>query len=193
MPAKSEKQAKLFRLVRGLQKGEINPRKVTHTVRKMAKTIKPNSVKHFTKVKEIMNSLKETEYSVSKVKKVDGKSLKQLTSENAGHEFDKKELQTFQSKQSNFAGVGKTTFLLNKSTNEMTAELFSNGSTKKFVFKKLKDKEDGNIFKYACFIQKTYPEGKDKELLYTLSNNFDDKDVSEKIKVLGDFINRIDS
>ena len=193
MPAKSEKQARLFRLVRGLQKGDISSRKVSPQVRKMAKSIKPSSVKHFTKLKEMFKLIKETEYSVSKVKKVDGKSLKQLLSENPGRPFDKKELQTFQSKQNNFAGIGKTTFLLNKSLNEMTAELFSNGSTKKFVFKKLKDKEDENICKYAAFIQKTFPEGKEKEILYALSNNFDNNDVSEKIKMLGDFIDRIDS
>ena len=47
MPAKSEKQARLFRLVRGLQKGDVPSTKVSPQVRKMAKTIKPSSVKHF--------------------------------------------------------------------------------------------------------------------------------------------------
>lgn len=193
MPAKSEKQAKLFRLVRGLQKGDVSPTKVSPQVRKMAKTIKPSSVKHFTKVKEIINSLKESEYSLSKFKKVTGKSFNQLLSENVGLPFDKKELLIFQSKQTGFNGFGKTTFLHNSNKNEITAELFSNETTKKFVFKKLIDNEENNVFKYACFIQKTFPDKSDKEIYYTLSNNFDNENLAEKTKMLGDFINRINS
>jgi hypothetical protein len=193
MSAYSEKQAKLFRLVRGLQKGDISPTKVSPQVRKMAKTIKPSSVKHFTKVKEIINNLKEAEYSLSKFKKVTGKSFNQLLSENQGISFDKKELLVFQSKQSGFSGFGKTPFLHNSSKNEVTAELFSNDSTKKFVFKKLIDNDDTGVYKYACFIQKTFPDKPDKEVYYTLSNNFDDNDTAEKTKMLGDFINRINS
>lgn len=193
MPAKSEKQARLFRLVLGLQKGDISPRKVSSQVHKMAKSIKPSSVKHFTKVKEIINTLKEAEYSLSKFKKVSGKSFNQLLSENQGLPFDKKELLVFQSKQSGFSGFGKTPFLHNSNKNEVTAELFSNDSSKKFVFKKLVDNEDNNVYKYSCFIQKTFPDKSDKELYFTLSNNFDDKDIAEKTKMLGDFINRINS
>jgi len=77
MPAKTEKQARLFRLVRALQKGGIKSKEVSPQVRKMARTIKPSSVKHFTKVKEIIQRLKENEYSLSKMKKVKGVSLKQ--------------------------------------------------------------------------------------------------------------------
>ena len=193
MPAKSEKQARLFRLVRGLQTGDISPRKVSLQVRKMAKTIKPSSVKDFTKVKEIINSLKESEYSLSKFKKVTGKSFNQLLSENQGLPFDKKELLIFQSKQGGFSGFGKTPFLHNSSKNEITAEIFSNDTTKKFVFKKLVDNEDNNVYKYACFIQKTFPDKPDKEIYYTLSNNFDNDNLAEKTKMLGDFINRINS
>ena len=40
MPAQSEKQARLFRLVRALQKGGIKPKKVSPQIRKMASTIK---------------------------------------------------------------------------------------------------------------------------------------------------------
>ena len=193
MPAKSEKQAKLFRLVRGLQTGDISPRKVSPQVRKMAKTIKPSSVKHFTKLKEILKNLNEAEYSLSKFKKVENKSFNQLLKENEGKPFDKKELLVFQSKQSGFSGFGKTPFLHNSSKNEVTAELFSNDSTKKFVFKKLIDNDDNNVYKYACFIQKTFPDNPDKEIYYTLSNNFDNEDIAEKTKMLGDFINRINS
>lgn len=193
MPTKSEKQAKLFRLIRGVQKGDVSPSKVSQQVRKMAKTIKPTSVKHFTKLKEILKTISESEYSLSKFKKVDGKSFNQLLSENSGVPFDKKELLVFQSKQSGFNGFGKTPFLHNKNKNEITAEIFSNESAKKFVFKKLVDKEDNSVNKYACFIQKTFPDNKEKALYYTLSNNFINSDISEKTKMLSDFINRINS
>ena len=43
MPAKTEKQARLFRLVRALQKGGIKSKEVSPQVRKMARTIKPSS------------------------------------------------------------------------------------------------------------------------------------------------------
>lgn len=193
MSAYSEKQARLFRLVRGVQKGNVSPSKVSPQVRKMAKTIKPSSVKHFTKVKEIIQKLKESEYSISKFKKVTGKSFNQLLSENSGIPFDKQELLIFQNKQTGFSGFGKTPFLHNKNKNEMSAEIFSNETTKKFVFKKLIDKDDTSVNKYACFIQKTFPDNTEKEIYYTLSNNFNDKDLSEKTKMLSDFINRINS
>jgi hypothetical protein len=193
MPATSEKQARLFRLVRGLQKGDISPRKVSSTVRRMAKTIKPSTVKDFTKVKEIINNLKEAEYTLSKFKKVGGKSFNQLLSENVGVSFEEKELLIFQNKQNGFSGFGKTTFLHNKSKNEITAEIFSNETTKKFVFKKLIDNKDSSVYKYGCFIQKSFPDKPNKELYYTLSNNFSDKDTSEKTKMLSDFIDRINS
>ena len=193
MPAKSEKQARLFRLVRGLQKGDISPTKVSPQIRKMAKTIKPSSVKHFTKLKEMLKDLNEAEYTLSKFKKVEGQSFNQLLSQNVGVPFDKKELLIFQSKQDGFSGFGKTTFLHNKTKNEITAEIFSNETTKKFVFKKLIDNEDSSVNKYACFIEKTFPDKTDKEIFYTLSNNFNNDDISEKTKMLGDFIDRINS
>jgi len=193
MPATSEKQARLFRLVRALQKGKVKSGEVSPQVRKMAKTIKPSSVKHFTKVKEIIDTLKEAEYTLSKFKKVEGQSFNQLLSKNTGLPFDKKELLIFQSKQTGFSGFGKTTFLHNKNKNEIVAEIFSNETTKKFVFKKLVDNEDSSVNKYACFIEKTFPDKPDKEVYYTLSNNFSDEDISEKTKMLSDFIDRINS
>lgn len=193
MPAKSQKQANLFRLVRGVQKGDVSLKKVSPQVRKMATTIKPSSVKHFTKVKEIIKNLREAEYSLSKFKKISGKSFNQLLSENVGIPFDKKELLVFQNKQNGFSGFGKTPFLHDKSKNELKAEVFSNSTTKKFVFKKLVDKEDTNVNKYACFIQKSFPDNQEKEVYYTLSNTFVDSDISEKTKMLSDFINRINS
>lgn len=193
MPAKSQKQANLFRLVRGVQKGDVSVRKVSPRIRKMAKSIKPTSVKHFTKIKEIIKSLKESEYSLSKFKKVENKSFDNLLSENTGLPFDNKELLVFQSKQSGFTGFGKTPFLHNKNKNEMTAEVFSNDSSKKFVFKKLIDVKDKSVNKYACFIQKSFPDNNEKEIFYTLSNSFVEDDTSEKTKMLSDFINRINS
>ena len=102
MPAKSEKQARLFRLVRALQKGGIKSKEVSPQVRKMARTIKPSSVKDFTKVKEIIQRLKENEYSLSKMKKVKGVSLKQHLMKQVGLPFDEKELEIFQNKQNGF-------------------------------------------------------------------------------------------
>ena len=189
MPASSEKQAKLFRLVRAVQKGKVSPKKVSKNVRQMAKSISPTTVKDFTK----LNEDGEGEYTLSKFKQIKDKSFNDLLNENLGIPFDKQELIVFQSKQDNFAGFGKTSFLLNKNKNEIVAELFSNGTTKKFVFKKLIDNEDKNVNKYSLFIQITYPDKPDKDIFYTLSNNFDDKNTSEKTKMLSDFIERINS
>ena len=103
MPAKSEKQARLFRLVRALQKGGIKSKEVSPQIRKMARTIKPSSVKDFTKVKEIIQRLKENEYSLGKIKKVSGISFKKHLSKQVGVPFDLKELQVFQTKQNGFS------------------------------------------------------------------------------------------
>jgi len=189
MPASSEKQAKLFRLVRAVQKGKVSPKKVSKNVRQMAKSISPTTVKDFTK----LNEDGEGEYTLSKFKQIKDKSFNDLLNENLGIPFDKQELIVFQSKQDNFAGFGRTSFLLNKNKNEIVAELFSNGTTKKFVFKKLIDNKDKNVNKYSLFIQITYPDKPDKDIFYTLSNNFNDKNISEKTKILSDFIERINS
>lgn len=193
MAASSEKQAKLFRLVRAVQKGKVSPKKVSKNVRQMAKNISVEKVKDFTKVKEVINSLKENEYTLSKVKTVKNQSFNELLNKNTGIPFDKKELEIFQTHQNNFGGFGKTSFLYNKNKNEISAELFSNGTSKKFVFKKLIDNEDNNVNKYGLFIQKSYPDKQDKDVFYVLSNNFSNKDISTKTKMLGDFIDRINS
>ena len=96
MPAQSEKQVRLFRLVRGVQKGDVKPSKVSPQVRKMASTIKPSSVKDFTKVKEIIKKLKEdsetqgAEYTLSKAKEITDKPFDQVLRENVGVPFDEK-------------------------------------------------------------------------------------------------------
>ena len=192
MPAQSEKQARLFRLVRALQKGGIKPKKVSPKIRKMASTIKPSSVKHFTKVKEIIRRLKENEYSLGKIKKVSGISFKKHLSKQVGLPFDLKELQVFQTKENGFSGFGKTKFKENKSTNEVSTEINSNGTNKKYVFKKLIDNNDKE-HKYACIIQRTFPDKPDKEILDLLSNSFDSENLAEKTKTLADFIDRINT
>ena len=192
MPAKTEKQARLFRLVRALQKGGIKSKEVSPQVRKMARTIKPSSVKDFTKVKEIIHKLNEAEYSLSKIKKVSGVSLKKHLDKQQGLPFDLKEISVFHTKQNGFSGFGKTTFKQNKSTNEITTEINSNGTNKKYVFKKLIDNNDKQ-HKYACIIQRTFPDKPDKEILDLLSNSFDEENIAEKTKTLADFIDRINT
>jgi len=194
MPASSEKQARLFRLVRALQKGNINAGEVSPQVRTMARTIKPSSVKHFTKLKEILNQLKEGEYSLRDFDIIKGKSFNQVLKENEGISFNKKELLVFQSKQNGFSGFGKTNFIPNSPQNtQLEAEIFSNDSTKKYVFKKLIDQKNDKLVVYACFIQRTYPEKPDKEIFSMLSTGIDKNKDYEQTKVLADFIDRINS
>lgn len=194
MPAKSEKQARLFRLVRALQKGGIKAKEVSPQVRKMAHTIAPSKVKAFTKLKEILKSLKEAEYSLSDFDIIKGKSFNGVLKENEGVPFIKKEMLIFQNKQNGFSGFGKTNFIPNAPENtQMQTEIFSNGSTKKYVFKKLIDQKNENLIVYACFVQRTYPDRPEKEIFSMLSTSIDkDKDY-EQTKALADFIDRINS
>ena len=194
MPAQSEKQARLFRLVRALQKGGIKSKEVSPQVRKMARTIKPSSVKHFTKLKEILKSLKEAEYSLSDFDIIKGKSFNQVLKENEGVPFIKKEMLIFQNKQNGFSGFGKTNFIPNSPENtQMQTEIFSNGSTKKYVFKKLIDQQNENLIVYACFVQRTYPDRPEKEIFSMLSTGIDKNKDYEQTKALADFIDRINS
>jgi hypothetical protein len=194
MPAQSEKQARLFRLVRALQKGGIKSKEVSPQVRKMARTIKPSSVKHFTKLKEILKSLKEAEYSLSDFDIIKGKSFNQVLKENEGVPFVKKEMLIFQNKQNGFSGFGKTNFIPNAPENtQMQTEIFSNGSTKKYVFKKLIDQKNENLIVYACFVQRTYPDRPEKEVFSMLSTSIDKNKDYEQTKALADFIDRINS
>jgi hypothetical protein len=194
MPAQSEKQARLFRLVRALQKGGIKSKEVSPQVRKMARTIKPSSVKHFTKLKEILKSLKEAEYSLSDFDIIKGKSFNQVLKENEGVPFVKKEMLIFQNKQNGFSGFGKTNFIPNAPENtQMQTEIFSNGSTKKYVFKKLIDQKNENLIVYACFVQRTYPDRPEKEIFSMLSTSIDKNKDYEQTKALADFIDRINS
>ena len=194
MPAQSEKQARLFRLVQALQNGKIKPGKVSSTVRTMASTIKPSSVKDFTKLKEILKSLKEAEYALSDFDIIKGKSFNQVLKENEGVPFVKKEMLIFQNKQNGFSGFGKTNFIPNAPENtQMQSEIFSNGSTKKYVFKKLIDQKNENLIIYACFVQRTYPDRSDKEIFSMLSTGIDKNKTGEQTSTLADFIDRINS
>ena len=194
MPAQSEKQAKLFRLVRALQKGGIKSKEVSPQVRKMASTIKPSSVKDFTKLKEILKSLRESEYSLSDFDIIKGKSFNQVLKENEGVPFIKKEMLIFQTKQNGFSGFGKTNFIPNSPENtQIETEIFSNGSTKKYVFKKLIDQQNENLIVYACFVQRTYPDRPEKEIFSMLSTGIDKNKDYEQTKALADFIDRINS
>lgn len=194
MPAQSEKQARLFRLVRALQKGGVKSKEVSPQVRKMARTIKPSSVKHFTKLKEILKSLKEAEYSLSDFDIIKGKSFNQVLKENEGVPFIKKEMLIFQNKQNGFSGFGKTNFIPNAPENtQMQTEIFSNGSTKKYVFKKLIDQKNESLIVYACFVQRTYPDRPEKEIFSMLSTSIDKNKDYEQTKALADFIDRINS
>lgn len=56
MPAKSEKQARFFRLVKGVQSGKVSPSKVSKDVRKAARSMSKNSVDDFTKLKEYIKN-----------------------------------------------------------------------------------------------------------------------------------------
>jgi len=69
MPSKSKAQQKFFGIVHGVQKGEINPNKVSKKVKDTAKEMKPKDVKDFASTKraklpnrikrEIIQRLKE--------------------------------------------------------------------------------------------------------------------------------------
>lgn len=195
MPAKSQKQARFFRLVRGVQKGDVSKSKVSSKVKKVAKSMSAKDVKDFIKVKEIVEKyLNEAEYSLSKMREVNDKTLEQLLFENTGVPFDKNELLTFQNKQIGFGGFGKINFVHKNSTNEINGQVFSHTTTKTYVFKKLTNNENEGLYNYACFIElRAADQDKDRNrVLYTLSSIFDNND-EQKTKVLSDFIERINS
>ena len=146
------------------------------------------------KLKEILKSLKEAEYSLSDFDIIKGKSFNQVLKENEGVPFVKKEMLIFQNKQNGFSGFGKTNFIPNAPENtQMQTEIFSNGSTKKYVFKKLIDQKNENLIVYACFVQRTYPDRPEKEIFSMLSTSIDRNKDYEQTKALADFIDRINS
>ena len=199
MPAQSEKQAKYFRLVRAVQKGEVPANKVSKQLRKTAKSISPKAAKDFTKVKEIVNKyINEAEYTSAKMKEVPDKTLDDVLRENSGVKFDNDELLTFQNKQSGFGGFGKVNFVHKKSTNEISATVTSNESNKIYVFKKLVNNQNPGLYNYGCFIEISLAKDSEDEkenkpkIVYLLSSIFNNKG-EEKTKILSDFIDRINS
>lgn len=193
MSSKSERELRLFRLVKSLKTGKRPFNEVSKSVRNIVRTISPKIDSDFTKVSKIVMNLKESEYSLSKFKKISGTSFSDLLRKNVGLPFDQKEILIFQSNQSGFGGFGKINFIFNKQYNQISTKLFSNSTTKKFVFKKLIDGDDKNVMVYGCFIKITYPDKSGSDISYILSSAFDNTRVSNKTKVLSDFIDRINS
>lgn len=179
MPANSDKQPRYFQSERMIKKGDVTP-------------------SDYIKIREIIQRLREEngaeEYSISKMREVEGKTFDQLLNENTGVRFNKQELLAFQSKQNGFGGFGKVNFTHKRDRNEITAEINSNESNKTYVFKKLANNENKGMFNYACFIEVrgTTEEKNKPKIVYTLSTIFGGDD-DQNTKVLTDFINRINN
>ena len=203
MPAKSKKQARLFRLVKGVQSGNISPKKVSSTVKKLAKSMTKKSVGDYaktkekglpTKLKEIVERvLNEAEYSLKRIKTITGRSYEDVLKSEKGIKFDENEMRTFQEKEKGFGGFGETKFIVNNQTNDVEAEMSSNGTNKEYAFKNLVNQNDKTKNNYACVVQISYPDKDGTKIVYFLSNTFDPKDDNEKTKLLADFIDRINS
>lgn len=179
MLARSDKQPRYFQFERMIKKGDVSPN-------------------DYIKIREIVQRLREeessAEYSISKMREVEGKTFDQLLNENTGVRFNKQELLAFQSKQKGFGGFGKVNFTHKQDRNEIAAEISSNESNKTYVFKKLANNESKGMFNYACFIEvRGATEEKSKpKIVYTLSTIFSNND-DQNTKVLTDFINRINN
>lgn len=207
------------------------------------------------KIKEKLNKLNESSYNLSDFNTISGKPFEAILRDNTGVPWDVNEKRKFVEKQEGFGGLGKVEFIRKKSTNEISAQIFSNGSTKIYVFKKLPNKKHKGMYNYACFVyikppkqtanndqmnssggegnnddinifnedQYRYlnvifeadenidndnktPETEDKpeetpekkkedieDTVYFLSAAFDDNKAKEKLDVLGDFIDSVNS
>ncbi len=167
--------------------------------------------------KDILKSIvKESAYNLSDVNTIKGKSFEEVLAENEGAPFDIHEKRKFLEKQETFGGTGKVEFIIKKSTNEISAQIFVNGSTNNYVFKKLPNKKHVGLYNYVCFISLKSPENKPEEMnkaesggdennkkepnqeenndiVYILSNIFNDTKIEEKLSILSDFISRINS
>tara|TARA_S200002703_G_scaffold77663_1_gene66962 strand:- start:218 stop:1432 length:1215 start_codon:yes stop_codon:yes gene_type:complete len=145
-------------------------------------------------VSDIDNSvLQESEENISALQIIKGKSFDEVLEQNKGIKFDEKELLALQSKQEGFASADAVKFVVNKNNlDEVSTEVFSNGTTKKYVFKKLIDNDTKNLNNYALFVQSIDENKKLKNIYFVLSSLFNDKDDS-KIKTLTDFIDKFNS
>ena len=106
----------------------------------------------FNKIKEKMQILKESSYNLSDFNTISGKPFEVILRDNMGVPWDVNEKRKFVEKQEGFGGLGKVEFIRKKSTNEISAQIFSNGSTKIYVFKKLPNKKHKGMYNYACFV-----------------------------------------
>jgi len=208
MPAKSEKQKTFMRLVLAFKNGKISSSEVSKNVKLAAKSMTKDQIEDFVnnpikkemKLSSIMSDIyeenksfiEEAEETISTIQQVKNKSFDDVLKENNGVPFDPKELSALQSKQINFGGTGKVKFILNKSKNEIKTEVFSNGTTKQCVIKKLVDNDTKNMYNYALFVQTIDENKKSSKIFYLLSGLFDNND-SDKIKTLTDFIDRFNS
>ena len=136
--------------------------------------------------------LNPAESTIRTIQKVKGKTFSELLDENNGVPFDEKELFVLQTKQTGFSGIGRTKFTLNKKTNEIKAEIFTNRKNKRCVIKKLIDVDAKNLYNYALFVEIVDANNKSEDMFYMLSSNFNDEN-SFKTKTLTDFINRFNS
>lgn len=110
--------------------------------------------------KDIFNEiLGEAVYSLSGLNRIEGKTFIQILEENKGVPFDTDEKRTFIENQEGFGGIGKIMFILNKKTYEISAQIYNNGNTKDYVFKKLENKVHSGMYNYACFIHISNPQG----------------------------------
>lgn len=193
----------------------------------------------------LINIINEAEYNLSDVNTIKGKSFEEVLVENEGAPFDIHEKRKFLEKQKTFGGTGKVEFIIKRSTNEISTQIFINGSTNTYTFKKLPNKKHIGLFNYVCFIYLKPPEqsinnvneeenvagnttptqpkenspqtdtnqsdnkqptdnnkedkeneeipDKNNDIVYILSNIFNDTKIEEKISILSDFITRINS
>ncbi len=155
------------------------------------KTAYKKAKKSFEQLKKL-KYINEAESTISTIKKVKDKTFTELIDENNGVPFDEKELISLQTKQKGFGGIGRTKFTLNTNTNEIKAELFTNGKNKRCVIKKLIDEDAKNLYNYALFVEIVDENNKSENMFYMLSSNFNNEN-SLKIKTLTDFIDRFNS
>jgi hypothetical protein len=188
MSLNNKKRKKTFDVSESIQKGNKMFKK---TVTNFSSDNKRSSLNEHLK-KLINEVLDESEYTLNKVKQLEGKKFEEFLSENQGKRFDIKEMIAFQEKQEDFGNEdGSVNFILNKKTNEISTKISEEKLTKKYVFKKLRNNEMEGFYSYAVFIQSMTSDNTDEKILYALSHSFKNEDVTEKINILSDFITKI--
>lgn len=102
--------------------------------------------------KKKYKTLNEGVYSLSAVNIIHNKKFSEILLENQGEPFDLQEKKKFIEKQEGFAGEGKVEFLFKAKANEISTQIFSNNTTKIYVFKKLKNEKHKGLLNYVCFV-----------------------------------------